>query len=81
MAEQLDSFEFKQGRRGGSRYDRYLDGGIYRLRAGEDIPSIESGRTALFRVAHQKGLKVKTQVVDRDLVVQAYSKNGEALTP
>lgn len=79
MAEKLESFEFKRGsRRSGSRFDAWLDGGIYRLTTGEDIPSVSSGRTMLANRARKLGLKIRTSVDGDTLVVQGYSpeENG-----
>jgi hypothetical protein len=80
MAEQLESFEFAgRGRPFGSKYDQYLDGGIYRLVAGEDCPTkLEHARSLLYTLASQRGLKIRTQAVDGALVIQAYEPEREA---
>jgi hypothetical protein len=77
MAEKLDSFEFRRGAPpGGSKYDQFLDGEIYRLKVGEDISTHDSARRVLGKRASQKGMKIHVQVDGDSLVVQAYTPNG-----
>ena len=75
MAEILESFTFYRGRANGSgesRYDKWLDGRIYRLSTPEDIPNPTSGAAMLRKRAKANGLKVATRVDGSSLIVQAY---------
>lgn len=83
MAEKIDSFEFTRGAprgpRGprGSKYDKWLDGNIYRLIGGVDITVPASGCVAIRKRARVKGLKIRAAVDGENLVIQAYVPGGE----
>jgi hypothetical protein len=75
MAEKLDNYLFARGgaTNGGSRYDDWLDGQIYRLTVPVDITNTGSAISMLRKRARLKGLKVRTRVESpAALVVQAY---------
>jgi hypothetical protein len=72
MAERLESFAFEGQGFGVSKYEKYLDGSIWRLRIPEDLPSVGNGRVYLIRIAESRGLKVRTRKDGNSLVVQAY---------
>jgi hypothetical protein len=76
MAEKLNDFNFFRGRPGGpSKYQRYLDGGIYRLAIPGDLPSAGSIAT-LRRLAKENGMKLRTTAEGRSaVVVQAYTED------
>lgn len=78
MAEQLESFDFsRETGRHGSKYDRYMDGGVYRLVIGEDVPS-GNPDTVLRTVAARRGLKLRTSREPGAIVVQAYTPTEAA---
>jgi len=82
MATQLKDYEFsKRGRKSGSKYDKFLDGQIWKLRKGADFLGDADGvRTTLYRLAKQKEIKVRISV-SRDpdnrptIIVQAYEED------
>lgn len=72
MAEKLKSFVFNGvGRPSVSRYDKFLDGEIYRLSAGIDITNVPAGISSVRAAAKKRGLKVRTSIEGNDLIVQA----------
>jgi hypothetical protein len=80
MAEKLKTFEFQMGPRPGSRgaygskYDRYLDGEVYRLRAPKDMLNAHSAASYLRKLARRRGLKIHVAIESESaLVVQAYT--------
>jgi hypothetical protein len=75
--EVLDSFEFDKNHVGASKHAKYLDGRIYKVKLGVDVP--KSFRTGILVAARRKGLKVRTQTVDdgKALVIQAFDPNEE----
>jgi predicted type IV restriction endonuclease len=77
MAERLDNYDFTGRSRQGSKYDRYLDGGIYRLVRGEDIgQNVSSARTQLHKRAKEQGLRIRTATEgDAAIVVQAFPRD------
>lgn len=79
MAERLDSFQFSRENATGSRYDKYLDGGIYRLLVGEDVPSL-SFRVHFYSLAKKRGMKARVHAESDPpaLVVQAYTPTKAA---
>lgn len=73
MAEKIDEFAFVRTGSGGSKYERFLDGGIYRLRAPEDMASPLSAQTRMRALAREKGMKIRSKIEDsQTIVVQAY---------
>jgi hypothetical protein len=78
MAEQLESFTFRRGApRRGSQYDQYVDGAIWRLTIGEDVTTAEAGRRLIGLRAKRVGKKLRAQVEDGSLIVQAYTPTGD----
>lgn len=76
MAERLESFEFRgRGGLSGSKYDEYLDGGIYRLKFGADIKDATTA-VLLRNLARRRGVKIHVHTEPDALVVQAYSPEG-----
>lgn len=81
MAKRLKSFEF--GRVDQVRYpwDDWLDGSPWELHQGEDfaIP-VHNMRATCVGAATRRGMKVRTSLRDKVLVIQAYkpSTNGTA---
>jgi hypothetical protein len=80
MAQKLKKFDFHRGRRPGprepygSRYDRFLDGEVYRLLAPEDMRNAPSAATYLRKLARTRGLRLRVSVESESaLVVQAYT--------
>lgn len=72
MATTLDEFEFKGlGSSGGSHYDQFLDGQIWKLTSADSPTnaSLRSMQTTLAGQAKRRNLRIRTQVL-RD-------KNGE----
>ena len=68
----LRGFAFKNSR--AERYDELFDGQIRRLIVGRHLlTSRESFRTALYRAAARRGIRVRTQFDGPDsIVIQAY---------
>ena len=78
MPKRLAEFDFHT--RDPERFDKILDGGIWRVETGEfGIKNVESLRAALIYTAKGKGIKVRTKTIRDEkgefaaLVVQAYT--------
>ena len=72
MAEKLESYHF---RRGVTYPEEWFDGGVWKLTEGEDFThNAESVRSALQKIARDKGLTMRTSVSDGALIVQATKK-------
>lgn len=81
MATKLDAFpERSAGRPSSEDWDKWLDGGVWRLVRGEDFhkPKCESMRSVSCMKARERGLKVRTRVDGDSIVIQAYVPNGSA---
>lgn len=85
MAEVLDEFNFGRMRSsGGSSYDQFLDGQIWKL-TSEDSPTgtadIRSMQSSIAAVARRKNLDLKTNIITEGkkafLVIQATPKEEE----
>lgn len=85
MAEVLDEFNFGRLRSsGGSSYDQFLDGQIWKL-TPEDSPtgtaSVRSMQSSIAAVARRKNLELNTNIIMEGkkafLVVQATEKEEE----
>lgn len=77
MPEVVEQFEFGRSPNGTSKWDKYLDGQIYRF-TREDGLSFGYIRTAMSNRAKRHGLKVHAAHDGATLVVQAYTPNGDA---
>ena len=82
--EQLDDYTFTSRGRGASRYDfdKLFDGGIYRLRRGDDFDAksdTKSVRGYLHTQASRRGKSLRTEAEDDDtIVIQARPKTAKA---
>lgn len=77
MAERIETYQWKMGGGGGSKYpwDEWADGTIWRLTKEEDFPyaNAKSLRVRLYKVANERGMKVRSAIEDGGaLVFQFY---------
>ena len=82
MAEKLDEFDFttKRGPGRPSKYpwETWLDGGIYKLKRGEDYEVMTSSfKSAAKSAAKTRGQKLRFMPLESGsvLVIQAYKEN------
>lgn len=82
MAEKVDSFEFlNRGERGKYPWNEWLDGSIWKLKAGDDFKTNEKTFQGVARVAaYKRGLSLKTNIHEGHLFLQA-SCNGVSDEP
>lgn len=79
MATKLKKFEFSKGRprgAGGSRFDKYLNGEIWRLERGVDYKSDASTGNYLYVLAKRRGKKANVRFVDGGIVIQAFDESN-----
>lgn len=80
MPETLQAHEFRRrGRPKGSKYDRYLDGQIHKLKLGEDCPATVASARAVIRSAADKfGVNHRTDATSEPghLIIQAFDKTA-----
>ena len=77
MAEPISNFEFtRQGRGRKAEYDKYMDGQVWKLEIGVDLPgTMESARSAMIAAAKTRGFRIRTQKLDdQHIVVQAFKE-------
>ncbi len=78
MAEVLDDFPTPLGKRGVSKYAKWMDGQIWRINHEEEmgLPNLESARAALHSGAQVLGMRVRTRADGDDhIIIQAYKED------
>lgn len=79
MARRLKSFNWNGGSEKKSKYpwDKWLDGSIWQLTQGRDYAiKTSSLRVTATKEAKERGLKLRTKIVDsKCLVIQAYKED------
>lgn len=76
MAEVLSEFPVGRGSGGPGKYDRFLDGQIWRVAVADvSAPSVNAVFSGVHQTAHRRGIKVRVKREPDGVVIQAMT-NG-----